>query len=118
LCATKFCAESAGWLQGLARRAGLLPHRGAHPDPIRRALARRVRVWKVADAVGAHALGELHRLLTGGDEAPVTGGDRVTGGAVAPAAAGDGGCGGAGAAAALGAATARGDHGNHAKGGG
>src|SRR5439155_25944733 len=48
---SQLCAQRARWLQGFARGAGLLPHRGAHTDPIRRELARRVRVWKVADAV-------------------------------------------------------------------
>src|SRR2546426_11129941 len=69
---SQFGAQRARWLQGLARGNGLPPHRGAHTDPIRRELARRVWVWKVADAVGAHALGELHRLLTGGAGAPMT----------------------------------------------
>src|SRR5207302_10850505 len=31
----QLCATRARWLQGLTRGAGLLPHRGAHTDPIK-----------------------------------------------------------------------------------
>ena len=61
-------AREAGRLQVLARVDGLLPrravrvHRRAVHHPVDGQLARRVRVRERADAVGAHALGELHRL--------------------------------------------------------
>ena len=49
------CAQGARWLPLLARDEGLLPHLGAHTDPIDE-VARRVRVREIADAVGADAL--------------------------------------------------------------
>src|SRR5439155_19296515 len=88
-------------LQLLARAHGLLERRAACVQRravrygIDRQLARRVRVRERADTVGAHALGEPHRLLMSG------------GGAVAAAAAGAGGS----------ARTARDDDGEHGKAG-
>ena len=63
-------AREPRWLQVLARADGLLERRGARVQ--RRAvryridgeLARRVRVRELADTVAAHALGELHPLLS------------------------------------------------------
>ena len=65
-------AREPRWLQVLARADGLLERRAARVQrravhhPVDGQLARRVRVRERADPVGAHALGELHRLLTGG----------------------------------------------------
>src|SRR4029453_16698395 len=96
------CAKRARWLQLLTGAEGLCPHRGAHTDPKGGKLARRLRVREIGVSVLPHALGELHRLLTG------SGGAAPTGGGAA------GRCGRAGAAAGAtaGAATARADHGD------
>src|SRR4029450_4107237 len=104
------CAKRARWLQLLTGAEGLCPHRGAHTDPKGGKLARRLRVREIGVSVLPHALGELHRLLTG------SGGAAPTGGGAA------GRCGRAGAAAGAtaGAATAppeHGDPGDHGKDG-
>src|SRR5262249_24362333 len=65
-------AREPRWLQVLTRADGLLERRAVRVQrravryPIDGELARRVRVRELPDAVGAHALGELHRLLTNG----------------------------------------------------
>src|SRR5207244_6995259 len=105
LLGTPLAAHEPRWLQVLTRADGLLPRRGARVQlravycPINGERARRVRVRERADAVGAHARGELHRLLT------------IGGVGVAAAAAGAGlgrrGGGGGGGAAAPGTGDAR-----------
>src|SRR5205823_12300569 len=78
-------AREVRWLQALTRADGLLERWAARVQ--RRAvrhridgeLPRRARVRELADPVAAHALGELHRLLS-------------TGQGAAAAAAGVGGC--------------------------
>src|SRR5439155_26009901 len=66
------------WLEILARAESLLErrrtrvHRGAVRYRVDGQRTRRVRVRKSANTVGAHALGELHRLRTSGRRARVT----------------------------------------------
>src|SRR5262249_48209634 len=72
LLGTPLVAREPRWLQVLTCAAGLLERRAARVHrrsvryPIDGQLARRVRVRERADPVGAHALGELHRLLVRG----------------------------------------------------
>ena len=65
-------AREPRWLQVLTRADGLLERRAVRVQrravrtPSMVEVARRVRVRERADPVGAHALGELHRLLPSG----------------------------------------------------
>src|SRR5262249_20072486 len=94
LLGAKGCAKRAWWLQLLARGERLCPPRGAHGDPKRGRLTRRLRVREIGLSVLAPALCELHRLLAGSGGGDVTGG----GAAAARAVGGTGVAGGTGAA--------------------
>src|SRR5262249_39941898 len=63
LCGAALAAQSARWLQRLTGVDRSRELRGSDVDG-EVEVARRVRVWEVRNAVRAHALSELHRLLS------------------------------------------------------